>query len=140
MDTKKYYRSEEENKKEDLPENVILVGAAPGISRSISRALSLFEETKCQEVIIKASGNAIANAIRLSEMIRYGKEGIYSLNELDNRDIKTVYKPREQGLDDVEVTRHVASIKITLAINPANKAQYQAPPPSSEIKPLERNQ
>lgn len=140
MDTKKYYRSEEENKKEDLPENVILVGAAPGISRSISRALSLFEETKCQEVIIKASGNAIANAIRLAEMIRYGKEGIYSRNELDNRDIKTVYKPREQGLDDVEVVRHVASIKITLAVNPKDKALYQAPPPSSEIKTLERNE
>lgn len=102
----------------------MLIGAAPGISRSITRALALFEENKCAEVIIKASGNAIANAIRLAEMIRYGKQGIYLRNELDNRDIKTVYKPREQGLDDVEVTRHVASIKITLATDPKDKGLY----------------
>jgi hypothetical protein len=37
-------------------------------------------------------------------------------NELENREIKTVYKPKEAGLDDVVLDRHVSSIQITLSM------------------------
>jgi DNA-binding protein len=137
IDNKKYFRAPEETKREDPPENHLYVGANQGISRSINRALEIFEENKGQDVIIKASGNAVGNAIRLAEMIRHGREGVYIKNELENREIKTIYKPREQGLDDVEVNRHVSSLNITLSLK--KQPGFQDPPLASEITPLTRN-
>jgi DNA-binding protein Alba len=117
-------RATEETKREDPPENTIYIGANPGIGGYINRVLGLFEERKITEVFLKASGNAITNAVRLSEMLRHGYADVYVQNELDNREVVTIFKSLEQGLDDIELSRHVTSVVITLALNPKEKTRF----------------
>jgi hypothetical protein len=89
-------------------------------------------------VIIKACGYAVGNAIRLSEMLRHGFEGVYAKNELETRVVQDVFKPRDPAMVLDEVVREKRVTGLTITLSPTEQAGFIPPPPSSEITLLKR--
>lgn len=66
-------------------------------------------------------------------------KGLHQNTEIGSVDITDTWEPKEEGLQKLEVTRHVSVITITLSSEglPSSTPGYQAPLPEEEVKPLQ---
>lgn len=120
-------------------ENEILISARVGIRQYLEQANTIFQSGKA--AILKGSGNAMGNAIRVSEMLRNGVAGLHAINRFYAQEIETHFEPREQGLDPIDQKRRVPSVEISLSLNQldANDVGYQAPVSAENVVPLTFN-
>jgi len=129
----------EEN--ETINDNEIRVTTQGKMRRSISYAITLFQEKKVEEITIKAMGKAISKTVNIAEIIKRRFPGLHQITEIDSTKIFEVFHPKETGLDKVETTRHVSSILIRLTTKqPENHETllgYQPPISVDLVKPAD---
>lgn len=124
-------------KKEENPPNEIRIAARGFNSSYISYAMKGFEEQKFTNVVLKASGTAISKCCIVAEVLRHRIQGLALVSRIKNTQIQDEYEPKEEGLDNVTVTRNIAVLEILLTTDEKeDKGQvgYQAPLSEEDIK------
>lgn len=128
--------------KEKTAENEIRITANGFPSKCISYALVVFNEKKHDTVVIKASGLAISKACVVAEVLRQRVPGTALISKITNIQLTDEYEPKEQGLENVKVSRTIAVLEITLkkvhTAEDEKQPGYQPPLTEEEIKKLER--
>merc|ERR1712070_1115740 len=95
----------------------------------VSFAAKVFNEMEKQEVVVKATGNALAKAVTLAEVIKRRFKGLHQITKLGLTEIVDEYEPLEEGLDKVTDTRSVpfAEIKLSKTELDTKDVGYQPP-------------
>lgn len=111
------------------PDNEIRVTAVGSVSAYVSFAAKVFNEMEKEELVIKATGNALAKAVTLAEVIKRRFKGLHQVANVSQQEIVDEYEPLEEGLEKVIDKRNMAYLEITLSKNELDtKAPgYQAP-------------
>ncbi|KAL8274456.1 hypothetical protein Esti_001616 [Eimeria stiedai] len=127
--------------REPLENDEIRVTAMGRVMNYVSYAGTLITDQKLRQLTIKASGNAIGQAIALAEQLKRRYKGLHQLNTCGNTTVSLVYEPIEEGLDQVTEERVVAFLEIKLSFDPLdqNDPGYQAPfdeATFNELKPV----
>lgn len=127
--------------REPLGSDEIRVTAMGKVVNYFSYAGTLITDQKMRQLTIKASGNAIGQAIALAEQLKRRYKGLHQLNTCGNTTVSLVYEPMEEGLDQVTEERVVAFLEIKLSFDPLdeNDPGYQAPLDDAafeELKPV----
>ncbi|KAL8425239.1 hypothetical protein Efla_002305 [Eimeria flavescens] len=127
--------------KEPLASDEIRVTAMGRVMNYVSYAGTLISDHKMRQLTIKASGNAIGQAIALAEQLKRRYKGLHQLNSCGNTTVSLVYEPMEEGLDQVTEERVVAFLEIKLSFDPLDETDpgYQAPIDEAtfnELKPV----
>lgn len=60
-------------------------------------------------------------SIIAAEVVRKRIPGLYLINKITKTEIAELYKPLEKGLDEVNVSRQLAVMEITVLRNPTNE-------------------
>merc|ERR1712060_161879 len=120
----------------------IRVTAAGSVSAYVSRAAKVVNELEKQQVVIKATGNALTKAVTLAEVIKRRFKDLHQITSLGRTEIVDEYEPLEEGLDRVTDTRTVSVVEITLSKEPLDTSDkgYQPPIDASlvtEVDPEE---
>ncbi|XP_026190741.1 ribonuclease P protein subunit p25-like protein [Cyclospora cayetanensis] len=115
--------------REPLGSDEIRVTATGRVMNYVSYAGTLITDQKMRQLTIKASGNAIGQAIALAEQLKRRYKGLHQLNTCGNTTVSLVYEPLEEGLDEVTEERVVAFLEIKLSFDPLdeNNPGYQPP-------------
>lgn len=115
--------------REPLGSDEIRVTAMGKVMNYVSYAGTLITDQKMRQLTIKASGNAIGQAIALAEQLKMRYKGLHQLNTCGNTTVSVVYEPMEEGLDQVTDERVVAFLEIKLSFDPLdeNDPGYQPP-------------
>lgn len=115
--------------REPLGSDEIRVTAMGRVTSYVSYAGTLISDQKMRQLTIKASGNAIGQAIALAEQLKRRYKGLHQLNTCGNTTVSLVYEPIEEGLDEVTEERVVAFLEIKLSFDPLDKTNpgYQPP-------------
>jgi len=131
MSQEKYRRLQTVRPEEPIKENEIRVTAQGKVRRYISYATSLLQQKKAPEITLKAMGHAISKTVAIAELLKRRISGLHQVIEIGSSDVKDVFTPQEQGLETVELVRHVSSILIRLARANLDTSHvgYQAPLP-----------
>ena len=105
---------------------------------SIKDGLRLFKKDGLSTVVIKASGQALARAVRVAEEIKRKEPGLHQINAFSKKTIQDRYRPLEEGLDEVVKDRVLDGLEITLSKNPLDKTHsgYQPPLPADKVTNL----
>jgi len=105
-----------EKTEDSLPANEIRVRRGVGIGRYLKRAWELLNgaEGSNDTVIIKGVSNAVQSAVNLAELIKHRVKGLHQINKISNINIVDQYEPLIEGLDNLEFTRIVTMLQITL--------------------------
>ena len=74
-----------------------------------------------------------------AEILKRRISGLHQNTEIGSVDITDTWEPKEEGLNTLELTRHVSVITITLSNEPLDSSTpgYQPPVPEEEVKPLQ---
>lgn len=98
----------------------------------------LFKEFGNDTVVLKASGTALPNAVRVVEDVKRRIGGLYQVNHFDRKKVEEVWKSKTEGKEDITEERFVPSLEITLSLKQLNASEpgYQAPLPASEVKEI----
>lgn len=74
-----------------------------------------------------------------AEILKRRIGGLHQNTEIGSVDITDTWEPKEEGLNTLELTRHVSVITITLSSEPLDSSTpgYQPPVPEEEVKPLQ---
>lgn len=100
-------------------------------------ASKLLFEKKYDEVFMLATGTATAKVIQAVEFMRKRVKGLHVLYEIESTAFVDVYEPLENGLDTVEVTRQVPTLKANLSLQKSDKhveePGYMAPIADAEL-------
>jgi DNA-binding protein len=98
----------------------------------------LFKEFGNDTVVLKASGTALPNAVRVVEDVKRRIGGLHQVNHFDRKKVEEVWKSKTEGREDITEERFVPSLEITLSLKPlsASEPGYQAPLPTSEVKEI----
>lgn len=110
-------------------DNEIRVTAVGSVSAYVSWATKVFEERGKQDVKIAATGNALAKAVTVAEVLKLRMKNLHQVTDIGLREIVDMYEPLEEGLDPVTGTRSVPFGEITLSkipLDPSDKG-YQSP-------------
>ena len=124
-------------KKEQAEPNEIRMTARGFNSSYISYAMKIFDQKKFDHVVLKASGSAISKCCIVAEVLRHRIQGLALVSKIKNTQIHDEYEPKEEGLDDVTVTRNIAVLEILLTTDSnedKNQVGYQAPLTEEEVK------
>jgi len=134
----KYRRVEKPKVDQNIGQNEIRVTAQGKMRNYITYATSLLQKKKSNEVILKAMGRAINKTVTIAEIIKRRIPGLHQVTSIDSTDITDVWEPIEEGLNNVETTRHVSSLQIILSTKVLDTSQpgYQPPLPEDQIKPI----
>lgn len=73
---------------------------------------------------MKASGNAIAKACVIADVLRRRIKGLGQLAKITHIKIVDEYEPLEEGLDFVTIDRFLSVIEITLSTKEMDKTHY----------------
>jgi len=132
----KYTRVETSKLDESINKNEIRVTTQGKMRRYITYATNLLQDKNCEEITLKAMGKAINKTVAIAEIIKRRIPGLHQITEIDSTDIKETYTPNEEGLEQVETTRHVSSILISLFTREPDTSSigYQPPIPDTEVK------
>lgn len=127
--------------REPLGSDEIRVTALGRVMNYVSYAGTLITDQKMRQLTIKASGNAIGQAIALAEQLKRRYKGLHQLNTCGNTTVSLVYEPMEEGLDQVTEERVVAFLEIKLSFDPLNENDPGYQPPLdeaafNELKPV----
>lgn len=125
----KYRRVPKVKDDEVKPDNEIRVTAVGSVSAYVSFAAKVFNDMSKEELVIKATGNASAKAVTLTEVIKRRFKGLHQVTHISQQEIVDEYEPLEEGLEKVIDKRNMAYLEITLSKNELDtKAPgYQAP-------------
>ncbi|KAI5081986.1 hypothetical protein GOP47_0001729 [Adiantum capillus-veneris] len=120
-----------------LKENEIRI-TAQGLSGSyVSYATSLFQDNNVTEVVLTAMGRVTSKAVLVAEILKKRIRGLHQNISLGSSDVKDVWEPLEEGLNTLEMVRHVSMISITLSTKQLDVSSYGYQPPSSkQVRPL----
>lgn len=160
MEKYKRVKKNDQLEKEDSREDVIRISAKGRTSNYVSYAAKLFsdaeetvkdEETgedkpvkKFDKFTIKATGQALATAVTVAEIIKRRFKGIHQTTKIGSLEVNDEYelKEGETGEDDKELdptitqVRHISFIEIELSkVEPAEKSTigYQPPLPDDQV-------
>lgn len=127
--------------REPLGSDEIRVTAMGKVVNYVSYAGTLITDQKMRQLTIKASGNAIGQAIALAEQLKRRYKGLHQLNSCGNTTVSLVYEPIEEGLDQVTEERVVAYLEIKLSFDPLDEKDPGYQPPLddaafNELKPV----
>ncbi|CEM29607.1 unnamed protein product [Vitrella brassicaformis CCMP3155] len=130
----KYRRVDKEP--EPAKEGEIRVSTNGRVINYVSYASKVLSEREKRELVIKATGNAIHQAVTLVEILKRRVHGIHQLNKCGTLAITDEYLPLEEGLDKVLHTRNVSFIEITVSLDPlkTDDPGYQAPLSDDMVK------
>jgi len=125
----KYRRVPKQKETEAKPDNEIRVTAVGSVSAYVSFAAKVFNEMSKDDLVVKATGNALAKAVTLAEVIKRRFKGLHQLTSVTTQEIVDEYEPLEEGLDRVIDKRNVAYVEITLSKTELDTKHvgYQAP-------------
>ena len=126
MEKYELVRNREELKKK---ENEIFVSNAANPILGIKEGLLIFKKNVSNTVVIKASGQALPKAVRVAEEIKRKEPGLHQQNSFQKRVIKDVYKPLEEGLQEVIRDRTIEGIEIVLSKEPLDTKHSGYQPP-----------
>jgi len=121
-----------------IKQNEIRVTTQGKMRRYISYATNLFQDNKeCDEITLKAMGKAINKTVAIAEIIKRRIPNLHQYTEINTAEIKETHVPNEEGLEVVEITRHVSSILISLSTRTLDidAIGYQPPIPDTEVRP-----
>lgn len=120
-----------EKRKEDAPiqENEVRIMATNKMRNYISYALTLLQDKGHRSVQLKAMGRAINKTVTIAEIIKRRVKGLHQLTEIGSVVITDTWEPKEEGLNRLEITRHVSVITITLSMDELDTTHpgYQPP-------------
>merc|ERR1719464_1992085 len=111
----KYRRVEKVKETTVKDDDEIRVTAMGSVSAYVSRAATVFKELESEQVVVKATGNALTKAVTLAEVIKRRFKGLHQITTLGSTEIVDEYEPLEEGLDKVTDTRTVSVIEIRLS-------------------------
>merc|ERR1712151_340095 len=83
-------------------------------------------------ITVTGTGNAIAKAVQLAEVVKRRVKGLHQITSLGSVDIVDEYEPLEEGLDKVTDTRTVSTIEITLSKDALDTSNKGCQPPIDE--------
>ena len=135
MEKYRLVRNWEESKKGEFD---VFVSTQSNPIYAIKEGLLMFKSKGAKSITVKGSGQAIHKAVRVAEEIKRKEPGLHQQNSFDKGVFKDVYKPIEEGLDDVVKERIVEGLKIVLSKNAldTNHTGYQAPIPNDQVTNL----
>lgn len=138
----KYIRVPRHIEEEKLEENEFRVTAKLSVEASVKAAVVQFKRKQVPSVILKATGSAIPQAVGIAEAIRRGVSGLHQLTQVGRLEVTDVYKPKEEGLTDINKKRQVPTIEIVLSRTMLDKSHYgyQAPLPADKVKEISLEQ
>lgn len=130
-----------DKKKEEIPieENEVRVTAVGRLFNYVNYAASLYNEKGLKTLVLKGMGRAINKTVTLAEIIKRRVPGLHQVMQIGSVEITDTWEPKEEGLNELEITRHVSVISITLSSEPPTDTTvpgYQPPLPPEEVKPL----
>lgn len=73
-------------------------------------------------VTVKATGNAVARAITVVEIIKKRNRGLHQLNNISSINVSDKYEPTEEGLEMVETHRMLTVLEVTLSKEQLDKS------------------
>jgi len=125
----KYRRVAKVKDTDAKPDNEIRVTAVGSVSAYVSFAAKVFSEMEKDELLVKATGNALAKAVTLTEVIKRRFKGLHQITVLSTQEIIDEYEPLEEGLEKVIDKRNVAYLEIKLSKKELDTKAvgYQAP-------------
>ncbi|KAJ0475301.1 putative DNA/RNA-binding protein Alba [Helianthus annuus] len=109
----------------------------------ITYAMTLLQEKGSSEIVFKAMGRAINKTVTIVELIKRRIVGLHQNTSIGSTDITDTWEPLEEGLlpmlfilFQLETTRHVSMITITLSKEELNTSSigYQPPLPADQVK------
>ncbi|KAM7501560.1 hypothetical protein LguiB_000464 [Lonicera macranthoides] len=122
-----------ERPRPELPinENEIRITSQGLVRNYINYALSLLQERRGKEIVLKAMGQAISKTVAIAEIIKRRVPRLHQDTAISSVSITDVWEPIEEGLFPVEMTRQVSMISITLSPKELNKNSPGYQPPAS---------
>ncbi|XP_042413270.1 RNA-binding protein FUS-like [Zingiber officinale] len=112
-----------------INENEVRITTQGLVRNYVSYATSLLQEKNVREIVLKAMGQAISKAVAIAEIIKKRFPGLYQDTTISSVSITDVWEPIEEGLEPLEMTRHVSMISISLSTKEldTNSPGYQSP-------------
>jgi DNA-binding protein len=94
----------------------------------------LNQKSSHNQLTIRATGNAIVKALILIELVKRRIGDLHQLNKIHSTVIVDVYKPKVEGLEQIEQNRRVTALDCILSKVPLDKSEvgYQEPEPKEE--------
>eukprot|EP00245_Coleochaete_scutata_P004443 TRINITY_DN17065_c0_g1_i1.p1 TRINITY_DN17065_c0_g1~~TRINITY_DN17065_c0_g1_i1.p1 ORF type:complete len:238 (+),score=38.33 TRINITY_DN17065_c0_g1_i1:151-864(+) len=133
----RYTRVEKPRMEEAITENEVRITTQGKMRNYITYTTTAFQEKGVQEIVLKAMGRAINKTVTIAEIIKRRIPGLHQITSIGSTDITDVWEPLEEGLRQLETTRHVSTITITLSTKELDKnaTGYQPPLPEDQVKP-----
>lgn len=130
----KYQKVTKESSKS--AENEILVSNKGDPMRHITYGTALLKDGGKTCLTVKASGAAMARAVKVALYLRKRVPGIALLTKITNREVVDEYEPLEEGLDKVVVTRKMVVLEITCSSETLDTKDigYKGPITEEEIE------
>uniref|UniRef100_A0A7N0UST8 DNA/RNA-binding protein Alba-like domain-containing protein n=1 Tax=Kalanchoe fedtschenkoi TaxID=63787 RepID=A0A7N0UST8_KALFE len=94
----RYRRVEKRKPQQSLKDNEIRITALGFVRNYISYALSLLQDHKTKEIVLKAMGQAISKAVGIAEIIKKRTPGLHQDIVISSTSITDVWEPVEEGL------------------------------------------
>ncbi|CAM8902784.1 unnamed protein product [Rhodiola kirilowii] len=123
----RYRRVEKHKSEQTLDQNEIRITAQGLVRNYISYALHILQTRGL--IVLKAMGQAISKAVAIAEIIKKRSSGVHQDIVISSTNITDVWEPVEEGLIQLEISRQVSLMSITLSTTELNKNSpgYQAP-------------
>lgn len=135
----KFVRVEKKREENPIMENEVRVTTIGRLHSYINYAASLLKDKGHHSVVLKGMGRAINKTVSLAEILKRRIGGLHQVTEIGSVDITDTWEPKEEGLDTLELTRHVSVITVTLSSDPLDTSApgYQPPLDEELVKPLQ---
>lgn len=133
----RYTRVEKPKAETPINENEIRITTQGRMRNYITYATTLLQEKGSDEIVLKAMGRAINKTVMIAELIKRRIVGLHQNTSIGSTDITDNWEPVEEGLEPIEITRHVSMITITLSKKELNTSStgYQPPIPVDQVRP-----
>lgn len=125
--------------KQKTEENEIRVTSKGLIKSYLGYAFRVLEEDKLNmnELVIKATGNAIVKALILIELVKRRIGNLHQINDISSMEIVDQFEPKIEGLQKIEQKRRVTAMETRLLKKLENESDtqllgYQPPEPKEE--------
>ena len=125
-----------EKEKTKTEENEIRVTSKGQIKKYLGYALRVLTKTegRFDELVIRATGNAIVKALILIEIVKRRVGDLHQINDITSAEIVDEYEPQVEGLEKIEQKRRVTCLDCKLSKVPLDETHvgYQPPEPKDQ--------
>ena len=101
--------------KEGKDDNEVRVTSDRFIRKYLNAAEKILNDEESKDLVIKATGNAIVNAVGLAELLKRRNEGLHQVNKIHSMEIIDKYVSDIKDLEPIEQRRRVTAVDITLS-------------------------